>query len=139
MGQGISVLQALIQSGTDLWQCFRVGQWLEREIHDSEALEVYNWLIEQGLTHEEVHFGRHRILLRQGDAQGALEAANEALAVNPQHGYAHLFRGDAYHAMGRNTEARESWETCLEADIDGGSHRMAQRRIRRLGRSGPSP
>ncbi|MBN1477760.1 glycosyltransferase family 39 protein [Candidatus Sumerlaeota bacterium] len=124
----LSLRDALSEADADAWQAHRVAQWLYREGHTEEALELWEYALSQE-EHEELLFGKHRCLMRLNQPSGALEAAEAARARAPHHGWAHLYVGDALRALGRVEEARAAWEACLESEIDAGSHTAAAERL----------
>jgi 4-amino-4-deoxy-L-arabinose transferase-like glycosyltransferase len=126
---------ALAEADADAWQAHRIAQWLYRTGNIVEALDIWEFTLSRE-EHEEFHLGRHRCLMRLNRANEALEAAEEARAISPQHGWAHLSVGNALSALGRSQEARAAWESCLETEIDAGSHAIA---IECLNTTAPQP
>ena len=55
-----------------------------------------------------------RIVLSRGDAERALGIVNNVIPGSFEAGYAEL-RGDIYHALGRNVDARESYVAAQQA------------------------
>jgi tetratricopeptide (TPR) repeat protein len=126
---GVPPAEALARGAADSWQCHAIGKWLSGEGLVEEALAVWEQAIVAGPVHEEFHLRRFRTLTRLQRHTEALQAARRALEMNPEHGYAQLFIGDALRALGRPEVAREHWAACLKCEIDGGSHEMARRRL----------
>jgi tetratricopeptide (TPR) repeat protein len=60
------------------------------------------------------HAWRAKTLLRNKDPEGALREAMAALAMNPKSFDGQIAAGDAFHALGRDSEAREHYDRAMD-------------------------
>jgi tetratricopeptide (TPR) repeat protein len=134
--RGISMEQALAEGEASAWQCHLVAQWLYRQRAFEEALAAWDQALAVGPPNVEYELGRHRCLMQLERPAEALTAAQQALSIEPRHGWAELYIGDALAALGRGDEAREHWRACLECPIDAGSHSAARQRLSEQGAGG---
>jgi tetratricopeptide (TPR) repeat protein len=131
--EGLSMAQALARSQASAWRCHEVAEWLLAQGEFSEADTVWAFAIETDPPSEEFHLGRSQCLLRLGRPLEAAEQAAEALALNPDSGWAHLALGDAWDRLGRLGRAQAAWQTCLETEPDEGAHATARANLARAG------
>ncbi len=124
----VTMAEALAQGEAHLWQCHRVAQSIERE-HSQEALAVWDHVLQLGPPHVEYQLGRCRCLMRLNRSEEALEAAQLASDLDPDHPWAELYLGNALAALDRVEEAREHWEQVLRMEDAAGVHRLATERL----------
>ena len=74
-------------------------------------------------------------MLRAADEEGALEAADRAIEIDPRDAYAHRLRAECLLAMGRLEEAMAAADRALELDpLDASAHLARAEALRSLGR-----
>jgi tetratricopeptide (TPR) repeat protein len=94
-------------------QAMRVGSWLNEQHAYQDALAVFALAEELGAEDAESQLGRAHAFLALGQPDHALQAADEALRLSPNHPWAELYTGDALQALGRLDEAHSHWSAVL--------------------------
>jgi tetratricopeptide (TPR) repeat protein len=128
----ITPAEALDRGDASAWQCHLVARWLERQGRWRDALKSWDQALRVGEPHAEYHLGRHRCLMVLHRPERALAAAQAAVDISPDHGWAHLYLGNGLERLGRLEEARQEWKVCLQSSVDGGSHARARANLNRI-------
>ena len=80
-----------------------------------DALELANRAVEAGATVTTLA-AKARAQVRTQDGPGALETADRAVATGPHSAPAHIARGEALFALGRNADAEQALRQAVELD-----------------------
>jgi len=80
-----------------------------------DALELANRAVEAGATVTTLA-AKARAQVRTQDGPGALETADRAVATGPHSAPAHIARGEALFALGRNAAAEQALRQAVELD-----------------------
>jgi tetratricopeptide (TPR) repeat protein len=101
-----------------------LGQVLEREDRWPEAVQEFRLALTNPLyaTPDLARFHLGRALAHEGDYHGAMEALEDALAVNPPHvppALSHLELGRVYYKLGFERRAKEALTKVTTLDKNG--------------------
>jgi tetratricopeptide (TPR) repeat protein len=78
-----------------------------------EALRIANMAVEAGETATTLA-AKARAQVRSEDGPGALESADKAVGLDPSNAMAHIARGEALFALGRNEDAEEALRKAIQ-------------------------
>jgi tetratricopeptide (TPR) repeat protein len=78
-----------------------------------EALRIANMAVEAGETATTLA-ARARAQVRSEDGPGALESADKAVGLDPSNAMAHIARGEALFALGRNEDAEAALRKAIQ-------------------------
>jgi tetratricopeptide (TPR) repeat protein len=81
-----------------------------------EAKELLQAAAREDVSDAEAHYNLAVILMREGNAAGAISEYERTLAINPQHAQAHNNLGVAYDARGERKKALEAFKKATVAD-----------------------
>src|SRR5580704_13261837 len=97
---------------------FIMGQLLRLKQRWPEAAAAYAEVLHQDPNFPEVHTKVSFVLIRLGDAEGALREAKSALAITPENAEAHKFAGLALTDLRKYDAARTEFEEALRIKPD---------------------
>ncbi len=92
-----------------------LGKIYEREGKWDEAVNEFRWALKNPLysTPDIPHYNLGVVLFKKGDPEGSLRELNDAVKINPNHGYAHYEMGQVYLKLGRAKEAIVAYQSAI--------------------------
>jgi tetratricopeptide (TPR) repeat protein len=91
----------------------RQSRFTLRKGNGREALRIANMAVEAGETATTLA-ARARAQVRSEDGPGALESADKAVGLDPSNAMAHIARGEALFALGRNEDAEKALRKAVQ-------------------------